>query len=132
MLVNAQADSNCSIVLSLWLRNSTSLMKRMKRLLQNVKKPGQDSQVDHHVDWRVPLTAQDLSRGLGGLRRESGWKRIKQGGTQKECKIPANNLKLLVTILTLDAILYLFDGEQGRLLVLLQGAEKRRFTRHMI
>ena len=49
----------------------------------------------------------------------------KQGSTQKECKISANNLKLLVTIWTLDAILYLFDGEQGRLLVLLQGAEKR-------
>ena len=82
-------------------------MKRIKPLLQKVQKPGQDSQVDHHVDWRVPLTAQDLSRGLGGL-------------------------ELLVTIWTLDAILYLFDGEQGRLLVLLQGAEKRRFTRHMI
>ena len=37
MLVNAQADSNCSIVLSLWLRNSTSLAKRMKLLLKKVQ-----------------------------------------------------------------------------------------------
>ena len=86
MLVNAQADSNCSIVLSLWLRNSTSLMKRMKPLLQKVQKPGQDSQVNHHVDWRVPLTAQDLSRGLGGLRRESGWKRKNKEAHKKSAR----------------------------------------------
>ena len=49
----------------------------------------------------------------------------KQRSTKNECKIPPNNLKLLVTIWTLDAILYLFDGEQGRLLVLLQGAEEK-------
>ena len=45
-------------------------------------------------------------------------------------EILAHNLKLLVAIWTLDTILYLLYGEQGRLLVLLQGAEKRRFTRH--
>ena len=94
------------------------------------QKPGQDSQVDHHVDRRIPLTAQDLSRGLGGLRKELQLGKQKGLlGAQKGCEIPANNLELLVTIWTLDAILYLFDGEQGRLLVLLQGAEKRRFTR---
>ena len=43
------------------------LMERMKLLLKNVQKPWQDSEVDHHVDRRVPLTAQDLSRGLGCL-----------------------------------------------------------------
>ena len=37
-----------------------------------------------------------------------------------------------MAIWTLNAILYLFDGEQGRLLVFLQGAEKRRFTNHYI
>ena len=36
-------------------------------MLKNVQKPWQDSEVDHHVDRRVPLTAQDLSRGLGCL-----------------------------------------------------------------
>ena len=46
------------------------LMERMKLLLKNVQKPWQDSEVDHHVDRRVPLTAQDLSRGLGGLKKE--------------------------------------------------------------
>ena len=54
------------------------LMERMKLLLKNVQKPWQDSEVDHHVDRRVPLTAQDLSRGLGCLRKDlqlSSWKR---------------------------------------------------------
>ena len=51
--------------------------------------------------------------------------------TKKGAKFRQINLKLLVTIWTLDAILYLFDGEQGRLLVLLQGAEKRKFTRRL-
>ena len=58
------------------------LMERMKLLLKNVQKPWQDSEVDHHVDRRVPLTAQDLSRGLCGLGKElqlSGWnKRTKR------------------------------------------------------
>ena len=60
----------------------------------------------------------------------SGWKKKKASKhTKKGAKFRQINLKLLVTIWTLDAILYLFDGEQGRLLVLLQGAERRRFTR---
>ena len=74
------------------------LMERMKLLLKNVQKPWQDSEVDHHVDRRVPLTAQDLSRGLGGLGKVSGWKRKNKEAHRKGCRIPASNLKLLVAV----------------------------------